>query len=242
MKHIKFSNSIWIAILPGVLSETAWAGDGGSPMAVTNYFYKFFIAGGWLVWLILLPLSIVTVSLIIQNFLVIRRNRLIPPDLLAETRNFNYQSKINSVSADSGSGDSMLGRILGAVRQASPGGEEAMENAARDSLEQETTSILRKIEWLHIIGNVAPMIGLFGTVWGMIDAFNAIVQAGGQPTLGHLAGGISIVLVSTWWGLVSAIPALAAFGILRNRIETIASDIASHLDRYVLRAAAEVKL
>jgi hypothetical protein len=70
------------------------------------------------------------------------------------------------------------------------------------------------------------MVGLFGTVFGMIKAFNGIVIAGGQPQPAHLAGGISIALVTTFWGLLVAIPALAVHGIFRHRIETLASQAA----------------
>ena len=98
--------------------------------------------------------------------------------------------------------------------------------AVTESLEQDTANLLRKIEWLNLIGNVAPMIGLFGTVWGMIEAFNGIVQAGGQPQPADLAAGISVALVTTWWGLIVAIPALAAFGFLRNRIDSFTAEVA----------------
>jgi biopolymer transport protein ExbB len=68
------------------------------------------------------------------------------------------------------------------------------------------------------------MVGLFGTVFGMIKLFNAIVIAGGQPQPAQLAEGISVALVTTFWGLFIAIPALAIHGVFQNRIETILSD------------------
>jgi biopolymer transport protein ExbB len=101
-----------------------------------------------------------------------------------------------------------------------------MENAMAEMLEQQSTTLLRKIEWLNIIGAVAPMIGLFGTVWGMIEAFNRIVYAHGQPEPDQLAGAISIALVTTLWGLFAAIPALAAYGSLRNRIDALSAEAA----------------
>ena len=68
------------------------------------------------------------------------------------------------------------------------------------------------------------MVGLFGTVFGMIKLFNAIVTAGGQPRPAQLAEGISVALVTTFWGLFIAIPAVAVYGIQRNRIETLAGE------------------
>ena len=74
------------------------------------------------------------------------------------------------------------------------------------------------------------MVGLFGTVFGMIKLFNAIVQAGGQPQPAHLAGGISVALVTTFWGLFIAIPALTVHGIFRNRIEALVSEAATEAE------------
>ena len=99
-----------------------------------------------------------------------------------------------------------------------------MRNALFESLQEQALRLMRKIEWLNLIGNVSPMVGLFGTVYGMIKLFNAIVVAGGQPQPAQLADGISVALVTTFWGLFIAIPALAVHGVFRNRIETLASD------------------
>ena len=76
----------------------------------------------------------------------------------------------------------------------------------------------------NIIGNVSPMIGLFGTVFGMIKLFNSIVIAGGQPRPEQMADGISIALVTTFWGLLVAIPALTLHCIFKNKIESIATE------------------
>jgi biopolymer transport protein ExbB len=68
------------------------------------------------------------------------------------------------------------------------------------------------------------MVGLFGTVYGMIMLFNAIVLAGGQPQTIQLADGISVALVTTFWGLLIAIPAVGIHGVFRNRIEALVND------------------
>jgi biopolymer transport protein ExbB len=99
-----------------------------------------------------------------------------------------------------------------------------MKNTLAESLQDQAAALLRKIEWLNLIGNVSPMVGLFGTVFGMIKLFNTIVTAGGQPQPAQLAEGISIALVTTFWGLFIAIPALAMNGILRNKIEMLANE------------------
>ena len=112
-----------------------------------------------------------------------------------------------------------------------------MQNAVFNSLQEQAEQLLRRIEWLSLIGNVSPMVGLFGTVFGMIKLFNAIVVAGGQPQPAHMADGISVALVTTFWGLLIAIPALAIHGIFRNRIESILSLAAGEAEKVL----AEIK-
>ena len=83
-----------------------------------------------------------------------------------------------------------------------------------ESLQEQAMVLFRRIEWINIIGNVSPMVGLFGTVLGIIKMFNSLALAGGQPHPSQLAGGISVALVTTFWGLLIAIPALTIHGIL----------------------------
>ena len=75
-----------------------------------------------------------------------------------------------------------------------------------------------------MLGQVSPMIGLFGTVYGMILAFQAIVATGGTADPGLLAGGISTALTTTFWGLAVAIPTLAAYGIIRNQVDELTTE------------------
>src|SRR5690606_6952330 len=98
--------------------------------------------------------------------------------------------------------------LIAALGEAKLGASAALR-AAEQSAEELLLRRLRRIEPLNIVGNVAPMIGLFGTVYGMIVAFREIVRAGGTPDPVSLAAGIGTALVTTFWGLIVAIPALA---------------------------------
>lgn len=205
-----------------VFTGVAWGVGDGSGGRVGD----FLMAGGYLVWFVLLPLSVLTIKQIVQAFLLVRRSRLIPGTVAAHAKESVAEARIKPLLEYLKEEGSFLSRVLYAGLREARNGRSAMEYSMVEMLEQDTAELLRKIEWLNIIGNVAPMIGLFGTVWGMIDAFNGIVRAGGQPEPAELAGGISVALVTTWWGLVVAIPALAAFGFLRNRIDSISSEAA----------------
>ncbi|MHC4455943.1 MAG: MotA/TolQ/ExbB proton channel family protein, partial [Planctomycetota bacterium] len=116
-----------------------------------------------------------------------------------------------------------------------------MRNLLFESLQEQALGYVRKIEWINLIGNVSPMVGLFGTVFGMIKLFNAIVMAGGQPQPAQLAEGISVALVTTFWGLFIAIPALAIYGVFQNRIEALASDAVAEAENILPQIRLSLK-
>ena len=91
-----------------------------------------------------------------------------------------------------------------------------MKEAMETAIGEQTAERFRSIEYLNIIGNLGPLLGLLGTVLGMIYAFQAVQEAGGQADVGKLSGGISTALTHTFLGLFLAVPCLAAFGILRS--------------------------
>ena len=108
-------------------------------------------------------------------------------------------------------------RIIGAGLSKADLGYEAMTAAVDEIGTQEATMIHQKIGWLSLIGNLAPLIGLFGTVTGMIGAFN-VIATNPNPKPSEMAGGISMALVTTCLGLVVAIPTVTLYTWLRNRV------------------------
>ena len=112
-----------------------------------------------------------------------------------------------------------------------------MRSMVIESLQEQAMARLRRIEWMNIMGNVSPMVGLFGTVLGIIKMFNAMAAVGGQPHPSQLAGGISIALVTTLWGLMIAIPALTIHGVFQNRIEMLASESAEQAEKTLSQIA-----
>ena len=83
---------------------------------------------------------------------------------------------------------------------------------------EEAIKLHAKISWLSLIGNIAPLLGLLGTVSGMVKAFDTIASTGGQASPAELADGISQALLTTMFGLIVAIPVTAAFAFIRNRM------------------------
>ncbi|MHC4644660.1 MAG: MotA/TolQ/ExbB proton channel family protein [Planctomycetota bacterium] len=231
------SKTLVLLIALGALSATVAAvigasfeGRSATEAQSETFFEQFVVAGGPIVWFVLLPMSLVAVYLTAQYALTVRRKELLP-EATGE--------RIVQIVRQFGPGqlDAALGQTKGLVsialrRAVSKGGGDwfRMRNLVFESLEEQGSGLLRRIEWINLIGNVSPMVGLFGTVFGMIKLFKAIVTAGGQPQPAHLADGISVALVTTFWGLLIAIPALAVNGIFRSRIETLLSDAATQAE------------
>jgi biopolymer transport protein ExbB len=106
------------------------------------------------------------------------------------------------------------------------GGWSAVEKALEDATAEQSARLFRKIEYLSVIGNIAPMVGLLGTVTGMIFAFQRVASTQGSAGAAELAEGIYQALVTTVGGLLVAIPCLGAFAIFRNRVDQLVAEAA----------------
>lgn len=175
---------------------------------------------GWILW----ALSFVTIGIIIEHFIAIRRINIMPEMLHMQVRDMFDGKQYRDVIEVTAEDPSFLGYVIHAALSEAPHGYPAMERAMEEAAEERTTKLLRHIEWLNLLGNIGPMLGLMGTVWGMIMAFFDIVKAGGMPNPGALAGSIGTALVTTLLGLIVAIPAMAVYGIMRNKIDSLASE------------------
>ena len=212
-----------LGVMVFVLRNLLMAAPAGTAESPT-FLKQFVIAGGPVVWFVLLPMSVITVFLAVEHSLTIRRGKVLPAgigaSLIGKMRRFGPAKLVSKTSQQD---DFVSTAIIKAVTDSS-GDWFRTRSLIVESLQEQALMLTRKIEWLSLIGNVSPMVGLFGTVFGMIKLFNAIVIAGGQPQPAQLADGISVALVTTFWELFIAIPALALHGVFRNRIEVLISD------------------
>ena len=175
---------------------------------------------GWILW----AMSIVTLAIIVQYFITIRRDNILPPAILEQIREMFDEKQYGEVIEMTAGEPSFLSYVVHAGLSDASHGYPAMERAMEEASEERTTKLLRQIEWLNLIGNISPMLGLLGTVWGMILAFQEIKAAGGAPDASALGGAISIALVTTLLGLSIAIPALAVYAVMRNRVDAVSSE------------------
>jgi biopolymer transport protein ExbB len=190
--------------------------------------------GSLIIWS-LISLSAVSVGLMGARLWENRRDRILPDELarrgeglLRDGRMAEFMDFLRLEPSD-------FGALLRAGLTAG-GGRDDADGAMEAAQDSALARRLRRLEPLNIIGNVAPMIGLFGTVYGMILVFRAIVAAGGTPDPTNLAAGIGTKLVGTFWGLIVAIPALSAYAFLRNRAEGFSDEALEEAKRLVARA------
>ncbi|MCP4590470.1 MAG: MotA/TolQ/ExbB proton channel family protein [bacterium] len=208
--------------------DEAAAEDGGG---VARLFDHFVGDGGPITWFILIPLSVATIALTVEHALSIRRSTLLPAEVEDRLAALLEKKQYAEALQLSGEDDSMLGRAVNAGLSEAANGYLEMERSLDEALDERAARLTRKIEYLNVIGNVSPMIGLFGTVYGMIKAFASIGDFGGNLDPGQIADDISIALVTTFWGLLVAIPALTIFALFRNRIDLLTAECALVAER-----------
>ena len=185
--------------------------------------------------IIFLVLSFGLVALLVMCFLQFRKTVLLPPDLAQQVEqhleNKEYQQAFELAKAS----DSYLGRVLaagmGKLQSGYPAAVEAMQGAQGE----EAMKLEHKISYVSLVGALAPMFGLLGTVDGMVAAFMKIAGSETAPKPSELAIGISQALVTTLIGLWLAIPAIACYGILKNWLQKFNMDVEDESGRLMSR-------
>ena len=209
----------------------------GSACAPTSLFAEETVAGplqiifsggifGLLIILVLLGLSMTAAYLIFEQILTLRKSELMPAELQQKIREHIGKGELQHVDSLCRKDGSFLSFVVQHGVSEVDGGWAAIEKGVEDALAEQSARLLRKIEYLSVIGNIAPMIGLLGTVTGMIFAFQQVASTQGAAGAGELAEGIYQALVTTVGGLIVAIPSLAAFAVFRNRVDQFVAEIA----------------
>ena len=163
-------------------------------------------AGGWLMWPIL-ACSVVAMAIVLERLWSLRRRRVMPAGLMAQVWQWQREQALTPERIRALARSSPLGRLLSAGLVNRQHSREVMKEALNDVGRQVVADLERYLNTLGTIAAVSPLLGLLGTVFGMIDIFTVIIDAGvGNP--GVLAGGISEALITTAAGLTVAIPSL----------------------------------
>jgi biopolymer transport protein ExbB len=202
-------------MLAGV-SATGWAQDAAAAVKTVT-FAEMWRVGGWCMW----PLglcSIATLFFVIRNILMLRTKNLLRADLKPEIEGLLARRDLKGVREVCQNNPSLMTSVLDAGLERVSEDDfdpahvmEAIEEAGNEQM----VTFMRPINYLSMIGSVAPMLGLLGTVSGMIKAFQTISAGGmGKPEL--LAGNIGEALITTAAGLIIAIPAMTAYFVFKN--------------------------
>ncbi len=174
---------------------------------------------GWFYTISFLLLSFLLVALLVMNLLTARRENVCPTTLIDGFERHLDEKQYQEAYELAKNDDSYLGQVLAAgLSKLSAGYPQAIE-AMQEVGEEENMKMDHRLSYMALIGTVSPMLGLFGTVDGMIRSFSVIARAVGTPPPSELAKGVATALWTTLVGLAIAIPAVAAFGIIKNRID-----------------------
>lgn len=182
------------------------------------------MAGGY-IGMVIAALSVVLIALIIEHLISIRKNALMPPNLAQQVHALIAQKQFKQAEDLCRQNPSLLGEILQAGLSEVGLEYSDIEKSMEDASVEQSSRLLRKIEYLSVIGSIAPMLGLLGTVWGMILAFLEF-ESKANPQVSELAPGIYKALVTTLMGLGVAVPAVAMFAIFRNRVDGLVAETA----------------
>lgn len=196
-----------------------------APAKKRNYLTWLYQSLGLSYSLVFLALSFTLVAVFVMTLLQLRRESIMPAEMLegfeAHLNAKQFQEAYELASAD----ESFLGKVLSAgLGKVSKGYEPALE-AMQEVGEDETMKLEHRLSYLALIGTISPMVGLLGTVQGMISSFDVIASATGAPKPSELAEGIATALFTTLVGLMLAIPAITAYNILRNRLDRLVLEV-----------------
>lgn len=218
----------------GTGSKKADSGSGGGERNLLQSLME----SRW-IGLILFLLSVGSIALIVEHSLTIRKGILMPDELIDQTDQLLQNGELSEareLCQDPVNVCLFSNVVLAGLEryQGSEYGFAEYKAAVEEAGEDQTGVLYRKTEVLGVIGAISPMLGLTGTVLGMIKAFNTIASTEGTAKPHELAGGISQALVTTLMGLMVAIPCMVAFSYFRNRIDSIVAEAGKRVEQVLM--------
>ena len=192
----------------------------GETAKETMSLWELFLAGGWLMWVLLL-LGGVTIFIFVERFVAIQRASRLNINFMNRIRDFIVEGKIKDAVALCRKENTPIARMIekGIERLGRPMSD--VQNAIENVANLEVSKLENGLPFLATIAGGAPMIGFLGTVIGMVQTFMDMSQAGGTVDLALLSGGIYVAMVTTVGGLLVGIPAYFGYNYLVARIEKL---------------------
>jgi len=178
--------------------------------------------------------SFVAVAVGVFCLVMLRKSRMMPPGLLSDLRQLMVGREVSQAYQLCQSQNNPLASVMEAALakanfQLPMYNKSSMEAAAAEALYAEETKLGIWVNYLNVCAQIAPMLGLFGTVVGMIEAFNQLAAGKAEPS--DLASGIGVAMITTAGGLMVAIPAMAAYFFFKGQLTTIMTDMQKSASR-----------
>jgi biopolymer transport protein ExbB len=229
-KHVSRLGRIAVIALPLlILPVGSWGAEKALPKASPpaqeglvlssrDTLLDLYLKGGVVMHIITLC-SILALAVLFERLVNLRKKKIVSPQFLEEIRRHWYRREVQEAIAVCKSHDIALSRIVRAGLLRFSQGSREIERAIQDAGRREATLLKKNLGLLAFLASMAPMLGLFGTVLGMIKSFDAIAVHGSGGNVGFVASGIAEALLTTAWGLMVGIPALGLYYYFRRKIE-----------------------
>ena len=175
-------------------------------------------AAGWPIWLLIIA-SVVAVALIAERLAFLRNKNVAPADLLDEVVQELKQRGVTEAMLSRLAEDSPLGRVFASGLKNIKSTPEVMKDSIEEAGRSAAHELERFLTTLGTIASISPLLGLFGTVVGMIEIFGAQSAVGNTPTI--LAHGISVALYNTAFGLIVAVPSMIFYRHFRAKVDSL---------------------
>lgn len=187
-------------------------------------------AAGWPIWFLLIA-SVIALALIIERIIYLRRAKILPRQLFDEVVRVYHNGKVTPQIVETLERNSPLGTVLAAALRNVNAPREVMKEAIEEAGRAVAHNLERFLTTLGTIASLAPLMGLFGTIVGMIEIFGAQNATGANPA--QLAHGISVALYNTGFGLAIAMPALVAYRHFRALVDSFILDMEQQAVKFV---------
>ncbi len=187
-------------------------------------------AAGWPIWFLLIA-SVIALALIIERIIYLRRDRILPRSLLDEVVEVYQNEQITDDVLDKLAQNSPLGYVLAAGLRNAGSERDVMKESIEEAGRAVAHHMERFLTTIGTIATLAPLMGLFGTVVGMIEIFGAQNAVGANPA--QLAHGISVALYNTGFGLMIAMPALVFYRHFRALVDSFIVDMEQQAVKFV---------
>jgi biopolymer transport protein ExbB len=249
LKNVWQWSLVFAMTLPGTVLAQQAGESGGEAAEVsvqdaTSFYNVVFGCGliNLVCWSALFSVSMATLALVIDGILTVKRTKLLPAELIEGVRESLNRGDLSAATTTCETNPGPLSRILMSAFSNIQDGYEVIQEAVTSSAEMENEKLLQRISYLNVCGQLGPMLGLLGTVIGMVMAFASLATASGASKGAMLAIAISTALWTTVVGLLIAIPALLAYTMLKNLATRMILEMQSTvLDLIKVLRSAEVE-